>query len=392
MTDTTVVPCRHRHRFARPLLTTAAEFITAAVHRTFAVASLELRGQDLEVAFAAPVDDAAFTALARRLEQVTAKMTERTLYENHPHRTALDDPFPSLVARGDVQPIGPGLFVLQGEFLRLHRRFDEHWRVLALRLGAVEQENPAVWPVDLYRRIDYFTDFPHQVLMAAPVGSDHATRAAASRAYARRESYEAVQPAHLGPSTFGLQSAVCDSCYYALRGARDHLDTLYTTRNRVFRNECSPTNSLDRLTSFTVRDIMFVGSEVFVRAQRDRMVELAIGFLDQLDLDASIATASDPFFAGDALVKAVYQNAADLKQELLVSLPFAGRDMAIGSVNLHQDFFGRSLDIALPGGDPVWSGCLGIGFERLVYAVYAQYGLDTTRWPDHLRAIAEDRP
>ncbi len=81
------------------------------------------------------------------------------------------------------------------------------------------------------------------------------------------------------------------------------------------------------------------------------------------------------------MIKTVYQNAADLKQELLVTLPFNGQEMAIGSLNLHQDFFGRCFDIALPDGRPVWSGCLGIGFERLVYAFYAQYGLDTAGGP-----------
>ncbi len=356
-------------------------FITAALRRTYAVEALAIHGNALAATFAEAVDADAFAALMRRLEFVTSKMTDRTLYENRPSRPAPPDPFAALVARRDVQPVGPGMFVLQGEFLRLQRHFDEHWRAVALELGAVEQDNPAVWPVDLYRKIDYFADFPHQVILAAAVKPHHADRAAVARDYARREDYAAVQTDRLAPSTFGLQSAVCDTCYFALQGTRDHADTLYTTRNKVFRNECSETNSLDRLTSFTVRDIMFVGSERYVMAQREIMLERAVAFLDALDLDAAIAAANDPFFTSDAMIKTVYQNAADLKQELLATLPFNGRDMAIGSLNLHQDFFGRCFDIAQPDGQPVWSGCLGIGFERLVYALYAQYGLDTTHGP-----------
>lgn len=381
--------CRLDHRFGRELSPAAAEFVVAALRRTYAVEALELRGRELCATFGEPVEVGAFTALMRRLEFVTGKMTDRTFYENRPGRAAPPDPFAALVARRDVQPLGPGMFVLQGEFLKLQRHFDEHWRAVALALGAVEQDNPAVWPLELYRKIDYFADFPHQVILAASVKPDHADRAAVAAAYARREDFAAVATDHLAPSTFGLQSAVCDACYFALQGARDHRDTLYTTRNKVFRNECSETNSLDRLTSFTVRDIMFVGSEGYVQAQRQAMLELAVAFLDRLDLDATIAAANDPFFTGDAMIKTVYQNAADLKQELLVTLPFAGREMAIGSLNLHQDFFGRCFDIALPDGRPVWSGCLGIGFERLVYAIYAQYGVDTAVWPGHLREIVE---
>ena len=125
-------------------------------------------------------------------------------------------------------------------------------------------------------------------------------------------------------------------------------------------------------------------------AERNRMLDLARDFLAELDLDSVLVSANDPFFAGDALVKAVFQNAAELKYELLAKLPFSGREMAIGSVNLHQDFFGRAFGITRPEGEPVWSGCLGIGFERLVYAVYAQFGTDTKTWPAHLRAIVED--
>ncbi len=385
----TATACQHRHRFGREISGAAADFVIAALRRTYAVEDLALTGRDLCATIGEPVAADAFAGLMRRLEFVTGKMTDRTLYENRPGRAAPPDPFAALVARRDVQPIGPGMFVLQGEFLRLQRHFDEHWRAIALRLGAVEQDNPAVWPVELYRKIDYFADFPHQVILAAPVKPHHADRAAVASAYARREDYAAVATDHLAPSTFGLQSAVCDTCYFALQGARDHHDTLYTTRNKVFRNECSETGSLDRLTSFTVRDIMFVGSERYVLAQREAMLEQAVAFLDHLDLDATIAAANDPFFTGDAMIKTVYQNAADLKQELLVTLPFNGREMAIGSVNLHQDFFGRCFDIAQPDGRPVWSGCLGIGFERLIYAIYAQYGLDTAAWPAHLREILE---
>jgi seryl-tRNA synthetase len=193
----------------------------------------------------------------------------------------------------------------------------------------------------------------------------------------------------MAPSDFGLQSAVCDTCYYVLKGKRGFGNTLFTTYNKVFRNECSETNSLDRLTSFSVRDIMFVGDQKFVMQQQQKMIELAIEFLAWLDLDSSIAAANDPFFTDESMVKAVYQNASELKYELLVKLPFSGKDLAVGSINLHQDFFGQAFDIKLSEGGFVWSGCLGIGFERIVYALYSQYGTASGSWPAHLRRIVE---
>lgn len=381
----------HRHTFAREPGERFATLVAEAIERTYAVAGLTWNGPELQVEFAEEVGEQAFAQLMTRLAFVGAKLTEKVLYENRPGRPAPPDPFDALVARHDVQPVGPGLFVLQGEFLRLFNHFDNHWRRLALDLGAVEQDNPGVWPVDLYRKINYLAEFPQQAILAAGVSPAHADLKAVAERYHQSRDYDSVDLGHhMAPASFGLQSAVCDCCYYALQGRSDHRDTLYTTRNKVFRNECSPTGSLDRLTSFTVRDIMCVGSRDFVMAERDRMIGLARDFLARLDLDSALASANDPFFAGEALIKAVFQNAAELKYELLARLPFNGRDLAIGSVNLHQDYFGRAFGITLPDGTPVWSGCLGIGFERLVYAVYAQFGLDTRNWPASLSAVLED--
>jgi hypothetical protein len=385
------VSTTHSHTFATTPDERAAALVTDAIARTYAVTAQRWCGAELQVEFAEDVTPAAFRELMMRLSFVASKTTGKTLYENRPDRPAPPDPFDALVAREDVLRVGPGLFVLQGEFLRLLRHFDAHWLGIARDLDAVEQDNPGVWPVDLYRRIDYLAEFPQQSILATTVAPNHADLEAVATRYARDRAYETVDVAqHLAPATFGLQSAVCDCCYYALRGRRDHRDTLYTTCNKVFRNERSESGSLDRLTSFTVRDIMCVGSQEYVMAQRERLLELAIAFLAELDLDGALTVANDPFFAGDALIKAVFQNAAELKYELLVRLPFSGRELAIGSVNLHQDFFGRAFGITQPDGAPVWSGCLGIGFERLVYAIYAQYGLDTAAWPARLRRVVGD--
>jgi seryl-tRNA synthetase len=244
----------------------------------------------------------------------------------------------------------------------------------------------------LYRKINYIAEFPHQILLGTGVKPKHADLEAMAEQYANDKSYESVSVGeHLDPSRFGLQNAVCDICYYALQGQRTFENTLFTTYNKVFRNECSETDSLDRLMSFSVRDIMFVGDEEYVMQWRQKMIDLSIEFLKWLDLDCRITAANDPFFTGDAMIKAVYQNASELKYELLVTLPFSGKELAIGSINLHQDFFGRAFDIQGADDSYVWSGCLGIGFERLVYGIYAQYGTDTERWPPNLTEIIRKR-
>ncbi len=381
----------HTYHFKREVTEQAASFIADAIERTYDVAHIDFSENIFNVVFREAVSSESFDSLVERLDFISAKMTSKTLYENHPKRLVPEDPFEELLRRGDVQSVGRGLFILQGQFLKLFQFFNEYWRQKALDLGAVEQDNPALWPAGLYRDINYIAEFPHQILLSSPVKQQNADLTAMAQKYTKENGFDHIDISeHMDPSTFGLQNAVCDICYYALRGKWGFENTLYTTYNKVFRNECSETNSLDRLTSFSVRDIMFVGTQEFVMKQRQIMIELAIEFLSWLDLNSSIGAANDPFFTGESMIKAVYQNASELKYELIVKLPFNGKELAIGSINLHQDFFGRAFDIKLPDGGYVWSGCLGIGFERLVYALYAQYGTDMHSWPQHLCRTVED--
>ena len=378
----------HRQVFPQSLTPGVINFITDSIRRSYDVLDLRIEDNTLEVSFREEVSGDDFVGLVQRLAFVCRSMDCKVLFENHPKLdcASKDDPLGALIRREDVQKIDVGTFLFAGDFLKLRRHFDEEWRQRALQIGAHEQEYPVLWPTRLYRKINYLAEFPHQVILASPVRSNHDDLTAISKKYTNQIEYEAIEmDTHMDVSRYGLQCAVCDICYYALEGARDYADTLYTTCNKVFRNESSATGSLDRLTNFTVRDIMFVGSRDFVLEWRQRMLDMACEFLQEVGLDARIATANDPFFTNDALVKSVFQNASELKHEMLARLPFSGQDLAIGSINLHQAF-----DIRLPGGEEAWSGCLGIGFERLVYAIYCQYGTEPRAWPAGLRALLEN--
>ena len=51
----------------------------------------------------------------------------------------------------------------------------------------------------------------------------------------------------------------------------------------------------------------------------------------------------------------------------------------------HQNFFGRHLNITLPDGEPIHTGCTAFGLERMVYAFLAQFGFDRENWPQVVR-------
>jgi len=369
-------------RLSSELSEIAQKFVESALQRSLQVEEISFNSDSVTVRLSSDVDDEKFQEIMRNLLYVSKSINRKRLFENNVEHAYDQNPMADLEKAGDVIRTGDGLFSFQGRFLEVLRACQQYVFDVALSHKATEQQYPVLWPVDLYKKIDYFNDFPQQVILAAPVKNDFDTRDSFAKKYARECDYHTVSMNHdMADSVYGLQCAVCDTCYYNIRGTTNHPNTLYTTTNKVFRNENSATGSLDRLTEFTVRDIMFVGDMDFVMLQRQKMFDEAENLLTLLGLESKIETADDPFFTNDAVVKNLFQSSSELKHELLVKLNYSGNYMAVGSVNLHLDFFGKAFDIKLPDGTPAYSGCIGIGFERLVFGLYCQYGIETAKWP-----------
>jgi seryl-tRNA synthetase len=181
---------------------------------------------------------------------------------------------------------------------------------------------------------------------------------------------------------------VCFHWYAALADSAMPEPSVITAVGKCFRYESSLMAGLERLWDFTMREIIFVGPAEFVRGQRPALVQASVELLGELGLAFEIATATDPFFADAYAAQAAYQQGFELKFELLLPLPYSGRPLAIGSINYHQDFFGRSFAIGTSDG-PAHTGCLAFGLERFALAFLAQHGLDRRAWP---AAIASEVP
>ena len=362
------------------------DFVRRSLQTSFRVTAVDHSGVGLRVAHHADESADAIRQMTKRFLFVSRSINRDLLFSNDVSIACRDDPQPALEARGDVKAIHPGFFSLQGDFLRVFHAINRRVRGMAADVDAIEQEYPTIWPVRLFKQIDYFHEFPQQVILCAPVKDDFASRAEFARRHARAQDFDAIpMDALMADSTYGLEPAVCDCCYYGLEGTEHLQDAFYTCYNKVFRNERSPIGRLDRLTNFSVRDIMFVGTDAFVLEARQQLIEKLADFLVQLQLHAKIETANDPFFANESAMKSVFQNAHRLKYELLATIPHLGREIAVGSINLHTDFFGKAFAIRTATGTPAHSGCIGVGMERMSYALCCQHGPDLDAWPAAVR-------
>ena len=159
---------------------------------------------------------------------------------------------------------------------------------------------------------------------------------------------------------------------------------IFTAKNRCTRNEPSGFRALTRQRNFTMREIMVLGDRDFVLLYRQKMLDTLRDLVEQLGMTCKIESASDPFFTNDAAYKAVFQHSFKLKYECLAELPFSKDRLAIASVNLHNDTFGKAFGVTLSGGSTMHSACLAFGLERWAYALLSQYGWDRAQWQDPL--------
>lgn len=291
------------------------------------------------------------------------------------------NPLPFLKKKNEIKRIDSKLFQFQGNFLKIFRKLNEYFYNLAiLKYKALDQENPVLWPIDLYKKINYFSEFPQQILLVAGLKKDSKVYNNFSKIYSKEKKYHDIKiNKNFDSSDYGLQPAVCDNCYYALKNVTKFKNNIFTTYNKVFRNENSKVNSLDRLITFSVRDIMFVGSKKFVLSTKKQLLNEIKKFFLKTGLNFSIEIANDPFFIGK-LNKNIFQHSHELKYEILTKIPFLKKKIAVGSINLHLDTFGKAFNIKNKK-EFIYSGCVGIGFERLMLALYSQHGVFLKNWP-----------
>ena len=293
-----------------------------------------------------------------------------------------------LERRGDLVWLGEGLALLSGGFLTVKRALERYWFEYAVReLSAEELENPALWSAKVANQSEYLSDFPHEATFIFGAKRDSRSIASVSQATAQDTSFwKDLDTSSISDSISLLgfcQPSVCTSCYYAL-GQRSKLpDAFYTTYNRVFRNE--GTTRLDRLLSFSVRDIIAVGSDQFVRRAREMFLSKAKEFVKALSIEAEVSRATDPFFANKAS-KLFFQKTADLKHEIQAFIPCDNQCIAVGSVNLHLQTFGARFSMNVDSG-VASSACFGIGFERLTYALFSQNGPDHLKWDKSILSV-----
>lgn len=265
-----------------------------------------------------------------------------------------------LLARGEFELTPDGGLVMRGSAASLCDYFDATVRGWALELGAIEETFPTEIPLATLGRAGFTTAFPEKLVWTGEPGD------------------KSARP-----------PAVCYHHYPCVADSTlDGGKSIVTAVGRCYRNEYDANSPypVERLRSFTMREIIGVGDTGLVEKLRNELMDRVSLWLKELALEGHIEIASDPFFTSEARGRMLMQQMLPLKYELRLRVDPDGRSVAAASFNNHEQHFGRAFSILLPSGEYAHSGCVAFGWERWVIAFVNQHGPDEEQWPDVLRS------
>ena len=262
------------------------------------------------------------------------------------------------LARGGYLSGDAGAVLLQGPAAKL---FAVWRRFLAQRLASLTDETVET-PVFIDRHVltasKYAAHFPQQVV--------------AGRGYRAPRS-----------RTRFLTPAACLHWYGRLEGT-----AVANDRRSAFvagpcaRAESGRTSFPYRLAAFHMAELVVLGAPGVVDGEASVIERLLADSFRRLGIGGGFRPATDAFFLPSSRGARLMQQLKGLKREF--TSPLDGHDIALASINRHEDFFAGAFRIRLASGGPAQSICVAFGLERLTAAGLLTWGPDPAQWPKEL--------
>ena len=290
------------------------------------------------------------------------------------------DPYPDLLEKGDIKATGRGKFVYAGDVARVFEAIDSKVLEFCQSIGARSELYPTTVQTKTLLRSGYLEMHPQFAYFVAPAHLDQESLISIGDENILSIEHREQTTAHLSVPDQILSPTVCYHTFEARQGTK-MAPSIVTALNKCHRHEPVNVTSLERLTTYWMREIVIFGSSDMVLDTLNAASEWSCKFIESLGLGYDLITASDPFFADRGASNRLMQSALSLKQEIKMPL-FSGKSTAIASFNNHGSSLVDKFDISgdLERGEKLNSGCVGWGYDRLIYAVFCGLGSNVSDW------------
>jgi seryl-tRNA synthetase len=278
-----------------------------------------------------------------------------------------------------------GVYARSSLYVGLIERLEAY--ITGLRDAGVEvMRFPPVMSRAQLEKSGYLSSFPN---LLGCVCAMHGTEASIRRAVTEHDEAGVDWTAALSASDLVLSPAACYPLYpiVAARGGLAAGGLQFDIEAEVFRRE--PSQSLDRLQSFRMREFVRIGTPPEIVDFRARWMARAPEIAADLGLPHSLDVASDPFFGRVGQIMAMSQRQQSLKFELLIPYYSGASPTACMSFNYHREHFGQVWGIHDAENDLAHTSCVAFGIDRLAVAMFANHGVQFKTWPARTRTALE---
>lgn len=254
--------------------------------------------------------------------------------------------------------------------VKYYEMFEKMGKEIAAEMKCMKKKYPLLLPVDTLNKTNYVAKFSHHCIFCDEVDEkkmmQYKEKKETMNAYNIRDSFTKK-------STYLLSPSACYHTYFDYENTSLNENLSISFQQNVCRTENQYIeNDYGRLRSYHIREFVYIGTEKFVRESLAKTEQFIKDRLIGLNLDFSIARANDSFaFPEEKLLEKI-QLLNDVKHEFRVSYS-ENQDLAVGSVNYHENTFTSPFNITL-NGENIVSGCVGLGIERLALAYLRQLG------------------
>ncbi len=309
---------------------------------------------------------------------VSARLIEKNIYQNRKEIDHYYNEFKS------IYYFDEGMASLSGVSLFLFRYFENYFESKMKEIfektecNVVTKLFPVLLPISCYKKTGYLKRSPQYAIFCCSA-VENLDLLNNINEFDEKEYKEIVNY----PS-YALSPSACFHVYEEYKNKILDKNTVVTFTQSVFRNEGRFNFAqFGRMRDYHVREIVFIGDEDFVSLSRERMLEITKSFIHEIDLDAKIQIASDPFILPEMQKFKKIQTIDKSKYELQISYE-KEKYISVASFNLHGNAFSHPFEFTVKDKETV-TGCIGYGLERFVFAFLSQYGENYENWPKPIK-------
>ncbi|SDY57886.1 MULTISPECIES: aminoacyl--tRNA ligase-related protein [Lachnospiraceae] len=323
------------------------------------------------------------------LDEVKKKRDVSTkVLENHTDKKTINKEsiFEKLIECGSIVEMSDGAYGYSGIFLKVFRYFNRKIEEFGHEMfeDIIDLEDSILYPVDEYERGLYFESFPHHLCFETNIKSN-------VELLDRFSKNGISDPEIFSITNFKkpeniLRHAACVPIYPMLKNKviSEDKPVFYLVSGKCFRNEDKNISELARLNEFYMKEYVCIGTLKQTLDMIEKAKKLWNYWIEKFDLNCTIQTANDSFFANNYKKLKIFQIMGNSKQELKVNLPHNNTECAVSSANVHRTHFTKTYNIH-SNNSLCMSSCFAFGIERLSYALLCQKGIDIDKWDDITR-------